>query len=56
MYKTQIRGDDVSKLTYKSKYYTLSDEEIRKLIKEIEKENRNAWDEDVEQEHDGCGT
>ena len=46
----------MNKPAYKSKYYGLSDEEIRKLIKEIEKESRNAWDEDVEQEHDACGT
>lgn len=46
----------MNKHVYKSKYFALTDEEIRKLIKEIEKENRNAWDEDVEQEHDACGT
>lgn len=46
----------MNKPVYKSKYFTWSDEEIRKLIKEIEKENRNAWDEDVEQERDACGT
>ena len=46
----------MNKPIYKSKYFALSDEEIRKLIKEIEKENRNAWEEDVEQEPNICGT